>query len=99
MKKVVASSKKAGKISGIYCGGGAIAARNAELGFDFLAIGSDQVRALPLSCALCWANVDTLTWHRCVLECILQGFLEEGTRLALTRAKSPFKAGATANSY
>ncbi len=54
MKKVVASSKKAGKISGIYCGGGAIAARNAEIGFDFLAIGSDQARAWPLTVRVCF---------------------------------------------
>lgn len=41
MKRAISLAKKRGKITGIYCAGGAMAARNAQLGFDILAIGSD----------------------------------------------------------
>ena len=67
-EKVVAACAKAGKIAGIYCGGGDVAAQNAKLGFKFLAIGADYA------------------------------FLEEGAKLALSRARAS-GAGAFKNAY
>ena len=41
MERLVKATKAAGKISAIFCNGGEAAARNAAMGFDILAVGSD----------------------------------------------------------
>jgi 4-hydroxy-2-oxoheptanedioate aldolase len=41
MKRVVKAAKKGGKLTAIFCAGGDAAARNAAMGFDIMAIGSD----------------------------------------------------------
>ncbi|MGO4338425.1 HpcH/HpaI aldolase/citrate lyase family protein [Labrys sp. KB_33_2] len=41
IKRVLAAAKARNKLTAIYCGDGEAAARNAELGFDIMGIGSD----------------------------------------------------------
>jgi 4-hydroxy-2-oxoheptanedioate aldolase len=41
MQKLLAAAKGRNKLTAIFCGGGEAAARNAALGFDILAVGSD----------------------------------------------------------
>ena len=41
MERLVKATKAAGKVSAIFCNGGEAAARNAAMGFDILAVGSD----------------------------------------------------------
>lgn len=41
MKKLLAAAKARNKVTAIFCNGGEAAARNAALGFDIMAIGSD----------------------------------------------------------
>lgn len=42
MERVVAAAKARKKVTAIFCAGGEAAARNAALGFDILAVGSDM---------------------------------------------------------
>jgi 4-hydroxy-2-oxoheptanedioate aldolase len=41
MKRVLASARARRKVTAIFCAGGEVAARNAAMGFDILAVGSD----------------------------------------------------------
>jgi len=41
MEKLLVAAKKRNKVTAIFCAGGEAAARNAAMGFDILAVGSD----------------------------------------------------------
>ena len=41
MEALLAASKASGKVTAIFCSGGAAAARNAAMGFDILGVGYD----------------------------------------------------------
>jgi 4-hydroxy-2-oxoheptanedioate aldolase len=42
MERLIAGAKRRGKVTAIFCNGGEAAARNAAMGFDLMAVGSDM---------------------------------------------------------